>query len=143
MVKRRRLLLLGLAVLALLPGTAQALYAPQGAVVSANPADATPNVLDGKVTAVLPLGSRIFVGGTFTQVQEAGAGKPILTHRGLFAFDPATGAVDGGFVADFDVSPDPSIDRAVETLAAGPDGLSLFAGGTFGTVNRVPPSSKL
>jgi hypothetical protein len=111
--------------------------------VGANPPPTTPNILDGKVTAILPMGNRMFVGGTFTQVQEVGAGKPVLTHRGLFSFDPATGAVDNSFVADFDVSPDPGMDRAVESLAAAPDGLSVFAAGTFGTVNGVGQSSKL
>jgi hypothetical protein len=143
-LKRLRLLTLGLAVLALAPGSAQALYAQHDGVVSANPADTTPNVLDGKVTAILPMGNRIFVGGTFTQVQEVGAGKPVLIHRGLFAFDKVTGAVDNGFLADFDVSPDTALDRAVEALAPGPDGTSLFVGGTFGgVVNGVPQSSKL
>ena len=59
------------------------------------------------------MGDRIFVGGTFTQVQEVGAGKPVLTHRGLFAFDKVTGAVDNGFLPDLDVSPDTALDRAV------------------------------
>jgi hypothetical protein len=142
-IKRLRLLTLGLAVLALVPGSAQALYAQHDGVVSANPADTTPNVLDGKVTAILPLGNRIIVGGTFSQVQEVGAGKPVLTHRGLFAFDKVTGAVDNGFTADFDVSADPTVDRAVEALAAGPDGASVFVGGTFGVVNGVAQSSKV
>jgi hypothetical protein len=143
MVKRRRLLTFGVSLLALLPGTATALSAPHASVVSANPADGTPNVLDGKVTAILPLGNRIYVGGTFTTVQEAHAGAPVLTHRGLFSFDPATGAVDAGFGPDLDVSPDSATDRAVEALAAGPDGHSLFVGGTFGTVNGVTGSSKV
>ena len=81
--RRRRLLVLLLAGVALASGTAQALYAPHDGVVSANPADNTPNVLDGKVTAIVPLEGRMIVGGTFTQVQEAGAGKPVLSRRGL------------------------------------------------------------
>src|SRR5438132_73464 len=137
-MRRRRLPFLVLALLALVPSTAQALYAPQAGVVSANPADATPNVLDGKVTAILPLGNQVFVGGTFTQVQEAGDAKPVLSRRGLFAFDPTTGAVSPGFVADFDVDPDPNLDRAVEALAAAPDGRSLFVAGSFSQLNGLP-----
>jgi hypothetical protein len=135
--RRRRLVGLAVAVLALLPGTAVALYAPHSGVVSANPSDNTPNVLDGKVTAILPVGNRMIVGGTFTQVQEAGAGKPILSRRGLFAFDPATGAVTPGFVANFDIDPDPVVDRAVEALAASPDGQSVFVAGSFGQLNGL------
>src|SRR5688572_33368768 len=117
--RRRRLLGLAVAVLALLPGTAVALYAPHAGVVSANPTDNTPNVLDGKVTALLPLGNQMIVGGTFTQVQEAGVGKPVLSRQGLFAFDRATGVVFPGFVANFDISPDPVADRRSEERRVG------------------------
>jgi hypothetical protein len=134
---RRRILVLVLAVLALMPASASALYVPHAGVVSANPADNTPNVLDGKVTALLPLGNHMIVGGTFTQVQEAAAGKPVLNRRGLFAFDRATGVVLPGFVADFDINPDPVADRAVEALAASPDGQSVFVAGSFGQLNGL------
>ena len=136
--RRSLVLVLVLAVLALVPGPARALYAPHAGVVSANPADHTPNVLDGKVTALLPLGNQMIVGGTFTQVQEAGVGKPILSRRGLFAFDRATGVVFPGFVANFDIDPDPVVDRAVEALAASPDGQSFFVAGSFGQLNGLP-----
>ena len=56
--------------------------------------------------------TNLLTGGTFTQVQEAGVGKPILSRRGLFAFDRATGVVFPGFVANFDIDPDPVVDRA-------------------------------
>ena len=117
------------------PASAQGLYGPHTGVVAADPADHTPNVLDGKVTAILPLGNRIIVGGTFTQVQEAGAGKPVLSRRGLFAFDPGTGAVAAGFVANFDVDPSPAVGRSVEALAPSADGRSVFVGGSFGQLN--------
>ncbi|HLF41597.1 MAG TPA: hypothetical protein VI854_09020, partial [Acidimicrobiia bacterium] len=135
--RRRRPLILLLALLAAtVPvAPAEALYAPHDSVVSADPADGTPHVLDGKVTTILPLGNRVYVGGTFTQVQEEGADRPVLTRQGLFAFDPATGAVDSGFVADFDISPDPADDRAVETLVPSPDGPWIFVGGSFGLLN--------
>ena len=133
--RRRRVFVALLAVLALAPLNAQAAVVRHSGVVSADPADHTPQVLDGKVTAILPLGNRVIVGGTFTQVQEAGAGTAVLKRRGLFAFDPATGAVAPGFVADFDIDPDPAVDRAVEALAASPDGRSFFVAGTFGQLN--------
>ena len=134
--RRRRVLVLLLTGLALVPcTTGRALYAPHGGVVSANPADTTPNVLDGKVTTILPLGGRIYVGGTFTQVQEVGAAKPVLARRGLFSFDSSTGSIDPGFVANFDVSSDPANDQAVEALAPSPDGRSVFVAGSFGQVN--------
>ena len=132
---RRRILVVLLAALALLPAGAEALYAPQPGVVSANPADTTPNVLDGMVTAIVPLGNRIVVGGTFSQVQEAGAGQPVLSRHGLFAFDPGTGAVDAGFVPSLDVSPDPAVNRSVQALAPSADGRSVYVGGSFSQLN--------
>ncbi|HYT39474.1 MAG TPA: PKD domain containing protein, partial [Acidimicrobiia bacterium] len=126
-----------LAILGLVPGTARALYAPHAGVVSANPSDTTPNVLDGMVTAIVPLGNRIVVGGTFSQVQEVGTGKSVLSRHGLFAFDPATGTVDPGFVANLDVSTDPTVDRSVQAVAPSPDGRSVFVGGSFGQLNGV------
>ncbi|HYT38788.1 MAG TPA: hypothetical protein VEN99_04720, partial [Acidimicrobiia bacterium] len=105
-------------------------------VVSADPGDTTPNVVDGKVTAILPMGNRIYVGGSFTQVKNSGDDR-IIARKGLFALDPATNRVDEGFAADFDVDPDPAQDRAVEALAPGPGDNSLFVGGGFGTVGGV------
>jgi hypothetical protein len=128
-VFKRPLALLGLTLVAsLLPGTAEGLYAPHDGVVSANPADQTPNILDGKVTAILPVGDRIVVGGTFTRVQEVGPGKPVLDRRGLFAFSASTGAVDPNFAPSFGVDPDPAVDKAVEALAPSPDGAIFVAG---------------
>ncbi len=114
---------------ALIPSAAEGLYAPHNGVVSANPADHTPNILDGKVTTILPMGDRIVVGGTFTKVAEVGAGKPVLTRKGIFAFDANSGTVDPGFVPEFGVDPDPAADKAVEALAPSPDG-AIFVAGT-------------
>src|SRR5437764_8932142 len=144
MPQRHRLLLGGAAGLVLLmaglpPG--RALYQPQASVVSANPADATPNIVDGKVDAVLPMGNRVYVAGSFTGVSNAGESRVIPRH-GLFALDPATDRVDESFVADFDVNSDRTLERAVEALAPAPGGGALFVGGDFGTLNGAP-SSKL
>ena len=75
MPKRHRLPVAGAAVLLLLGSVlpaSQALYAALDTMVSADPADATPNIVDGKVDAILPMGNRIYVGGSFTQVRNAG-----------------------------------------------------------------------
>src|SRR5256885_778520 len=130
--RRRRSLGLALALLALVPATAQALYSPHTGVVSANPADNTPNVLDGMVRAIVPLGNRVIVGGTFSQVQEVGAGKPVLTRHGLFSFDPFTGAVDANLNIAF-TDPNQGASPRVETVVVSPDGKSLVAGGNFRT----------
>src|SRR3954470_22502734 len=55
-------------------GHPQAATAPQegehDVVVNPNPVDATPGVLDGNTQAVIDLGSRVIVGGKFTQVKK-------------------------------------------------------------------------
>lgn len=101
----------------------------QTTIVSGNPADWTPHVLDGKVNAIVQVGSRMVVGGTFTQVQEAGSNKPILNRSGIFSFDATTGKVDSGF--------NPTIAGETRALLSSGDGSSVFVGGTFNTVNGV------
>ncbi|MCP4968678.1 MAG: DUF4175 domain-containing protein, partial [bacterium] len=98
----------------------------QGLVVSDDPVDYTPHILDGHVTAITTVGERVIVGGTFTQVKNAG-NPTVFTRNYLLAFDRATGVLDSAFV--------PDLNGAVETLAAAPDGSSVFVGGVFSTVN--------
>ena len=92
-------------------------------VVSANPADGTPWVNNGRVYALAMIGTTMYVGGTFTQVQEANAS--IYPRSYLFAFDTTTGAISKTFK--------PTLTGAVNALAT--DGTSLFVGGDFTTVN--------
>jgi hypothetical protein len=113
-------------VLGLPAHPARAVNAEQPRLVSANPADWTPNVTNGQVRAVAQVGSRMIVGGTFTQVQNAGSGTT-LTRNYILAFNATTGAVDTTFV--------PALDGAVYALVPAPDGRSVFVGGAFATVN--------
>lgn len=94
-------------------------------VVSTNPDDRTPHVLDGKVNAVLDLGARVIVGGEFTTVKEFN--RPAqYAIQGLFAYDKATGKIDTTFV--------PALDRGgVRALAVSGDG-QLLVGGTFQSI---------
>ncbi|WP_030165416.1 hypothetical protein [Spirillospora albida] len=100
----------------------------QDAVVSANPVDNTPHVLDGTVRAIAVVGTKVVVGGTFDQVREAGSRKPTLQRHNLFAYDIATGKVETAFL--------PKVDGTVHTLQTGSSG-TVYAGGTFKTVNGV------
>ena len=63
----------------------------QPAVVSANPVDTTPHVVDGSVLAIAAVGSRVYVGGTFSTVVNAGTSAR-LPRSYLFALDRSTGA---------------------------------------------------
>ena len=108
-----------------LPPAAAAMQ--QSGIVSDNPANWTPNVLDGSVEALVQVGNRIIAGGIFTQVQAADSTGPILARSNIFAFDAATGAIDTSFA--------PVFDDEVTAIAASPDGQSLYVGGAFSTVN--------
>ena len=74
------------------PGAA--VNAPQAVVVSSNPADWTPHVLDGKVAAIVQVGNKMVAGGQFTQVAGAAAPTAAIARSNIFAFDATTGAID-------------------------------------------------
>jgi hypothetical protein len=98
----------------------------QPSVVSANPVNNTPNVLDGTVYAIAVLGNTVVVGGDFTSVEDA-AGKTHYHRTNIFTYQMDTGAVNS-FTAN--------LDGSVEALAAGPNN-TVYVGGAFHTVNGV------
>ena len=77
--------------LGLVPTTASGQQPAQDVVVSANPADWTPQVLDGRVNAMVQIGGTVIAGGTFTQIADAGSNRTI-NQSYLFAFDATSGA---------------------------------------------------
>jgi PKD repeat protein len=111
----------------LMGAPAFAVQTAQSAIVSDNPANFTPNVLDGKVEAIAQVGNTILIGGTFTQIQASGTGQPVLTRNNIAAFDATTGAVSTTFV--------PTINDEVTTIIPSGDGTSVFVAGLFNTVN--------
>ena len=94
-----------------------------------NPTNGTPRILDGGrqdgVKAFAQIGGTMYVGGSFTQVSESSG--PTITRNHIFAFDVASGAISGSFV--------PQLNGKVESIQPAPDGLSVFVGGYFTTVN--------
>ncbi|HEY8482297.1 MAG TPA: hypothetical protein VIL71_20925 [Spirillospora sp.] len=97
-------------------------------VVSDNPVNNTPHVLDGTVRAVAVVGDLVVVGGNFEEVREAGSGKPTLKRKNLFAYDMRTGKISTTFV--------PKVDGVVHALQAGTGGW-VYVAGTFKNVNGV------
>jgi len=89
------------------------------------PASATAaSVGKPRVLAILPVGDRIVVGGTFdTVIDPAGNEYPA---KNLAVFSASTGAADLSFGA--------SANNTVTSLASDGQG-TVFVGGTFGTVN--------
>src|SRR5437762_1265549 len=128
-MRRSVAVLLG-ALLAGLAATAPALAdQAQSAVVSADPVDFTPHVLDGTVRAIAVVGDTVVVagpwlyaGGTFTRVGG-------VSRAGLARLSTATGAVDQGLDLHL-AAPDFPRPR-VEDLAVSPDGTRLVAIGVI------------
>lgn len=91
------------------------------------PASATPaSSGTPRVLAILPLGDRIFVGGTFESVIDpAGVSYPV---KNLAVFSATTGAADLTFRG--------SANAAVTSLTT--DGSRVYLGGSFTSVNGVP-----
>jgi hypothetical protein len=88
-------------------------------IVSDDPADWTPHVLNGRVNAIVQVGGTVIVGGAFKEVQVPGGA--IVERRNLFAFDAATGELSTTFR--------PGISGKVFALAT--DGTHVFVGGEF------------
>jgi hypothetical protein len=134
---RRRVVLTSLVAAVVLVGLmAQpggAVNVPQPVVVSADPANWTPHVLDGKVDAIVAVGGKVVAGGLFTQVATADDPATPIPRSNIFAFDATTGAIDPNFA--------PVMDGEVESLAVAPDGLHVFAGGRFTKINGVAQKS--
>jgi hypothetical protein len=125
--------------------------APDGvqlpALVSQTPVSYTPNVYEGStcgkichpastIDATVFVNGEVVVAGAFTQVCSPVAGATYAACTAgtvpadyIFAFNPATGAIDPSFTPVLDTGP-------VYALAAGPND-TVYAGGGFKTVNGV------
>ncbi|MBB2948102.1 hypothetical protein FB565_007873 [Actinoplanes lutulentus] len=125
---RRRLLAAAAAVAVAVPVMAAAIPASADrahpAVVSTNPVDWTPHVLDGTVWALALVGDTVVVGGAFTRVADAKR-RVTVARKNIFAF----GLYDGE-IRTFA----PQVDGAIYSLAAGDD-YTVYLGGGFKSVN--------
>lgn len=131
-LKRQMAVATALAVTGLLPsafgpGTPAWAQLAQPTVVSANPVDYTPHVLDGTVFALAQAADLIVAGGDFTSVADA-AGQFVLARGGLFAFSRADGRINNLAVA---------VDGPIYAVAEGPQ-RTVYIGGHFRTVNGEP-----
>ncbi|MFG1608809.1 PKD domain containing protein [Actinoplanes sp. NPDC049265] len=96
----------------------------QSRIVSDNPVDFTPHVLDGTVWTITVVGDTVVVGGSFTKVTNS-ARTQTYARRNIFAYGLSDGAVR---------SFAPTVDGAVYALAPGADD-TVYVGGAFKTVN--------
>jgi hypothetical protein len=102
-----------------------------GTYASVVPAAFTPNIGNGAVEAIVQVGNRMVIGGSFTSVTPtagAGAGKAV-TRKFLFAFNATTGALDTGFV--------PAVNGEVDSIVPTADGTGVYVGGVFTSAGGV------
>jgi hypothetical protein len=78
------------------------------------------------VYALVQVGNRVYMGGSFTRVRNASSSTQINQPR-LVAFNATTGQIDNGFR--------PTVSGTVQSLVGSADGLSVYVGGSFSTVN--------
>lgn len=119
----------GLLATALLPlgNSAQAdIGATHTTIVSEFASFNTPGVVDGRVEAIAVDGDTVFVGGTFTQIQEP-LSDEIIDQPYLFAYSKSTGNI----IREFD----PVLNNVVLALETTGEGTGVFAGGVFNIIN--------
>jgi Domain of unknown function (DUF5122) beta-propeller len=122
---RRRLFAVALLVLASLTGASPAVAdLAQPSVVSADPVDFTPHVLDGTVWALARVGDTVVVGGSFTKVADS-TRRTTYARTNVFAY-----GLSDGVIRPFA----PVLDGAVYSLSAGAND-TVYLGGAFKTVN--------
>jgi hypothetical protein len=121
----------GLTVGAVVVGTPATGSIAQPQVVSDNPANFTPHVVDGggvshtEVLGLFQLGGTMYAGGTFAQVQNS-ARTQTLNRSNLFGFNATTGAINA-FA--------PNVDGKVWGITG--TGSSVYIAGQFSHVNGV------
>jgi hypothetical protein len=96
-------------------------------LVPSRPRTNTPLISAGEIWDFEVVGSRAYVAGTFSSLQNAGGGTTV-NQRLLAAFNINTGQVDTGFRPTFSGG-------GVNAVEASPDGTKLYVAGSFNTVN--------
>jgi hypothetical protein len=108
--------------------------ADQTSVVSDDPVNNTPDVLDGNVNSVIQIGDKVYVGGVFKNVQERGS-STIVPKANIFAFSASTGKLDPTFLPVLSGG-------GVDEILQAPDG-NLWVAGFFSKVNGLAKTQKI
>jgi hypothetical protein len=106
-------------------GVGQAFQTPQAQVVNPDPVNFTPNILNGKVEAIVQVGARMIVAGTFTQARNAGSTTTITRNR-ILAFNATTGVIDTAF--------NPNVNGEITSMVVAPGNTAVIIAGTFSSV---------
>lgn len=108
------------------PAPVQA-FPAQPAVVSDDPADVTPHVINGNVNKFALIGRTMYAGGTIHTVRQQGS-QVLQRRHNLMAFDAVTGEL---------LPFAPVVNGEVWSLQPGAGG-TLYVAGAFSSVNGVP-----
>jgi PKD repeat protein len=98
-------------------------------LVPSKPRTNTPLISTGEIWDFEVAGTRVYVAGTFSSLQNPGGGTTV-NQRFLAAFNINTGQVDTAFRPTFSGG-------GVNAVEASPDGTKLYVAGSFNTINGV------
>jgi hypothetical protein len=114
---------------------AQAASPDQTSIVSENPANKTPQVLNGHVNALLQVGDTVYVGGVFDSVQEHDS-DVVIAKNDIFAYSASTGDIDPDF--------NPVLTGGgVDDFVLAPDGTSMWVAGFFNKIDGLGHTKKI
>jgi len=98
-------------------------------LVPSKPRTNTPVISTGEIWDIEVSGTRVYIAGTFSSLQNPGGGTTV-NQRFLAAYNINTGQVDTTFRPTFSGG-------GVNAVEASPDGTKLYIAGSFNTVNGV------
>jgi PKD repeat protein len=112
----------------ILPGPAP-VEQRSASTVTADPLP-TVQIDSGVVWSQVIVGNTVYAGGSFSNARPAGAaaGTSLMPRSNLLAYDINTGVA---------TSFAPTVNGQIKTVAASPDGSTLYVGGTFSQVNGL------
>lgn len=100
-------------------------------LVPQTPRTDMPKISDGQIWDIEIVGSRVFIAGTFTKIQnQRSTNTTTYTRPSLASYNMDTGLVDTAFKPVFGSG-------GVDSVEASPDGKRLYVSGDFSTVNGV------
>jgi PKD repeat protein len=99
-------------------------------LVPSKPRTNTPLISTGEIWDIEVVGTRVFIAGTFSSLQNTTGGGATVNQRFLAAYNINTGLIDTAFRPTFGGG-------GVNAVEASPDGTKLYVAGSFNTVNGV------